>query len=189
METNQLTRVQYVLDGKMSRFTVQAFASGFLSGFGHNPTIAIRDLSGVVQLSPDSLDASLNIRIAAASLSVQGNVSDKDRRDIERAMRDQVLEAAQFPEITFGSTQVALTKTSEGSFTANITGDLSLHGVTRSHSFVAQVSITGDMLRSFGQFSLMQTDYNIKLFSAAGGALKVKDELKFSFDMVARKQA
>jgi polyisoprenoid-binding protein YceI len=190
METNQATRVEYVIDGKMSRFTVQAFASGFLSGFGHNPTIAIRDLSGAAELVPDSLqDASLKIRITAATLSVQGNISDKDRRDIEGAMQDQVLETSQFPEIVFESRQISLSKTGEGSFSANVTGDLSLHGVTRSHSFAAQVSVMGDTLRSFGQFSLLQSDYNIKPFSAAGGALKVKDELKFSFDVVARKQS
>ena len=46
-----------------------------------------------------------------------------------------------------------------------------------------------DMLRSLGEFSLRQSDYNIKLVSAIGGWLKVKDEVKFSFDIVARKQA
>jgi hypothetical protein len=37
-------------------------------------------------------------------------------------------------------------------------------------------------------FSLKQTDYRIKLVAVAGGTIKVKDELKFSFDIVARKQ-
>ncbi len=46
----------------------------------------------------------------------------------------------------------------------------------------------GDMLRASGEFSLLQSDYGIPLVSVAGGALKVKDELKFTFDIVARKQ-
>jgi hypothetical protein len=44
------------------------------------------------------------------------------------------------------------------------------------------------MLRASGDFALDQTDYNIKLVSVAGGALKLKDELKFSFEILARKQ-
>jgi hypothetical protein len=44
------------------------------------------------------------------------------------------------------------------------------------------------MLRASGDFILRQADYQIKLVSVAGGALKLKDELKFSFEIVARKQ-
>ena len=48
--------------------------------------------------------------------------------------------------------------------------------------------MTGDMLRAFGECSLRQSDYKIRLVSAMGGGLKVKDEVKLSFDLVARKQ-
>ena len=37
---------RYVIDGRSSRFTVQAFATGLLAKMGHNPTIGIRDFSG-----------------------------------------------------------------------------------------------------------------------------------------------
>jgi hypothetical protein len=46
----------------------------------------------------------------------------------------------------------------------------------------------GSMLRASGDFTLNQSDYQIKSVSVAGGALKVKDQLKFSFAMVAREQ-
>ena len=63
-----------------------------------------------------------------------------------------------------------------------------MHGVTRNQAIVVRVALLGSMLRASGDFTLDQTDYNIKLVSVAGGALKLKDELKFSFEMVARKQ-
>jgi hypothetical protein len=44
------------------------------------------------------------------------------------------------------------------------------------------------MLRASGDFTLSQSAYSIKPVSVAGGALKIKDELKFSFEIVARKQ-
>ena len=46
----------------------------------------------------------------------------------------------------------------------------------------------GTMLRISGEFPIRQSDYGIKPVSFAGGALKLKDELKFSFELVARRQ-
>jgi hypothetical protein len=44
------------------------------------------------------------------------------------------------------------------------------------------------MLRASGDFILRQPDYQIKPVSVAGGALKLKDELNFSFEILARGQ-
>ncbi len=73
-------------------------------------------------------------------------------------------------------------------YAVNVSGNLTLHGVTRSETIYAQVTLTGDTLRAFGEFPLRQTDYGIKLVSVAGGTLKVKDEVKVTFDLTARKQ-
>jgi hypothetical protein len=50
------------------------------------------------------------------------------------------------------------------------------------------LALLGDTLRANGEFSLSQTSYGIKPVSIAGGSLKLKDELKCSFDILARKQ-
>jgi hypothetical protein len=46
----------------------------------------------------------------------------------------------------------------------------------------------GEMLRASGEFILRQSEYNVKPVSVMGGALQLKDELQFSFEMVARQQ-
>jgi hypothetical protein len=43
-------------------------------------------------------------------------------------------------------------------------------------------------LRISGEFSLRQSDYGIKPVSFAGGALRLKDEVRFNFELVARRQ-
>ena len=180
---------RYVIDGRSSRFTVQAFATGLLAKMGHNPTIGIRDLSGEMKFNPDKLEAgSFRLVIKAASLSVQDDISDKDLREIERLMKQEVLEIAKFPEIIYDAPSISVTKMSDSLCSATLNGNLTLHGVTRSQPIVTRVALLGSMLRASGDFSLDQTDYNIKLVSVAGGALKLKDELKFSFEMVARRQ-
>jgi hypothetical protein len=60
--------------------------------------------------------------------------------------------------------------------------------VTRGQPITVRIASFGEVLRTSGEFTLRQSDYQIKPVSVAGGALKLKDEVKFSFEMVARKQ-
>lgn len=175
----------YVIDAGMSRFTVRGFAGGLLSGLGHNPVVAVREFVGDAHWDPaEPQRASLRLRIRAAALAVQNDINDKDRREMERVMREEVLEADKYPEIVFESASASANPNGR----VNIDGDLALHGVTRRERVSAQLAVTGGILRAFGDFSILQTDYRIKLASVAGGVLKLKDELKFTFDIVARKQ-
>jgi polyisoprenoid-binding protein YceI len=73
-------------------------------------------------------------------------------------------------------------------YQANLNGNLTLHGETRPITIPTQVTLLGDMLRAGGEFPLLQTNFGIAPVSVAGGTLKLKDEVKFSFDIVARKQ-
>ena len=102
-------------------------------------------------------------------------------------MREEVLEIARYPEVVFMSTNVAASRTTESQYQTTIKGNLSLHGVTRNQIINAQVTVDGNTLRAQGEFPLRQSDYNIKPVSALGGTLKLKDELKLSFNIVAGK--
>ena len=63
------------------------------------------------------------------------DISSKDRREIESTMNQKVLESAKYPEIVFESTKASVNKLGEGRYQVNvISGNLSLHGVTRSRS-------------------------------------------------------
>jgi polyisoprenoid-binding protein YceI len=179
----------YVIDGRASRFTVRAFASGMLAAMGHNPTVGIREFSGEMSFDPEKIEAgSFRLVVKADSLSVQDDVSDKDRREIERLMSQEVLETVKFPEIRYEASGISVTSITEMLYSAALNGELTLHGVIRRQPINARVTLLGSMLRASGDFTLDQTDYNIKLISVAGGVIKVKGELKFSFEIVARKQ-
>jgi polyisoprenoid-binding protein YceI len=182
--------VSYEVDARLSRFQVRAYASGMLSAFGHNPVIAIREFTGEARFQPESLeDASLHLTFDAASMAVTNDISDKDRVEIERAMQEQVLETQRYPEIRFDSSSIAATCSGEGQYRVKIDGNLTLRGVTRSQQIPAFVNVSADTFRANGEFTLKQTDYGIKPVSVAGGTLKLKDELKFSFDIVARRKS
>jgi polyisoprenoid-binding protein YceI len=180
---------RYRIDPSISRFTVRAFASGLLSVLGHSPTIAVGDFEGDVLLEKGSLEsAALHLRVKAASLLVQDDVSNRDRLEIERQMRDEVLETGRFPDILYKCSSASGSEPAAGPSIVRLNGQLSLHGVARPLPIDAHVNVTGDLLRASGEISLRQTDYDIRLVSAMAGALKIKDELKVSFDIAARKQ-
>jgi polyisoprenoid-binding protein YceI len=183
--TEETAIAEYSIDAGVSRFTVRGVAGGMLSGLGHNPQIGIPDFAGEARWDPGAPGkASLRLRIRAASLNVQNDIGDKDRREMERIMREEILETDRYPEIVFESTAVSASAANR----VQMDGSLTLHGVTRRERITAQLAVTGDMLRAFGDFTIRQSDYRIKLASVAGGALKLKDELQFTFDIVARRK-
>src|SRR5580658_6201042 len=93
-DANKAGAHRFVIDARASRFTVRAFATGMLSAMGHNPTIGIRDFSGELTFDPEQERASdFQLTIKSSSLSVLDDISDKDRREMERLMNEQVLEA------------------------------------------------------------------------------------------------
>ena len=180
--------VRYTIDTRASQFTVQAFASGLIAAVAHSPKMAIRDWKGEVQMASNGQqDSSLKVRIAGASLEVLDELRDSDRRELHRVMNQEVLETGRYPEILFESSEVKAEKLKDDLYRVLVTGKLTLHGVSSEHSFTAQVAFGVDSARAYGEFTLLQTDYNIRIASIAGGTLKLQDELKFSFYVVARK--
>ena len=184
-----LAPVKFKIDATASRFSVQAFAIGLLSAFGHNPTIAIRDYDGEIQFNPDTIDnASVRVTVRTSAMEVVDEMKNDDRKKLEQAMYDQVLEPNRFPTAVYESKQITVQKASAEQWRVHVAGELSFHGATQSHSFDARVNHMGTTMRIVGEFPLRQSDYGIKPVSFAGGALKSKDELKFNFEMVARPQ-
>jgi polyisoprenoid-binding protein YceI len=179
----------YVLDPARSRFLVRAFASGLLAAFGHSPTVAIRNFTGEAWFRPQAPDqSSLRFEIDASSLAVTGDIREKDRQEMERSMKDEVLETERYPKIGFESSAIQASTIAEGMYRMKIGGKLTLHGVERDIEIPCNLTVGEDRLRTNGEFSIRQTDFGIRLVSVAGGTLKLKDELKFTFDIVGQRR-
>ena len=184
------TAVRYLIDGKSSTFTVRAFATGLLSAFGHNPTIAIPDLEGEILFNPEAVEhSSVRLVAHAVSLNVTDDIREKDREEINRIMQQEVLESESYPDIVYDCSRITASKVGEGQYWGTLNGELTLHGVKRTQPVSVRISMNRDTLRATGDFSIRQTDYEIRPVSAVGGTVKLKDELKFSFDISARKPA
>ena len=184
------TAVRYRIDHTASTFTVRAFATGLLSALGHSPTISIPDFEGEILFKPEAIEqSSLRVVIHAGSLNVKDDIREKDREEINRAMQQEVLESDSYPEIVYESSQLTASKVGEGQYWGTLDGELALHGVQRRQAVPVRISASGDVFRAIGEFSVRQSDYEIRPVSAAAGTVKLKDELKLSFDITAHRQA
>jgi polyisoprenoid-binding protein YceI len=86
----------------------------------------------------------------------------------------EVLDTAKFHEIVFKSTSA------EGSGSAwTVHGNLTLHGETRP----VTVTVKEQAGRYVGSATVKQSEFGIKPVKAAGGTVKVKDEVRIDFDI------
>jgi len=178
---------RYRIDARRSEFTVQAFSEGMLSFMGHNPTFAVRRYGGEIQFASGnkSVDSMLLV-VETETLRLLDRVKEKDGAEIENTMLDDVLETHQFPEIVLVSKDVRMRQVAQARYVAEIVGQLSLHGIMRQNLIEVEAEINNGNLRAWGEFWLRQSDYNIKQVKALGGTLKVKDDVKISFDITAQ---
>ncbi len=85
------------------------------------------------------------------------------------------------------SSDIAVHREKESTFQVSISGRLTLHGVIDGESLVAHVALGVDTFRAFGEFTVLQTNYGLKVAQIACGTLKLQDELKCSFYILGRK--
>lgn len=180
--------LRYEIDKTTSTFMVKASRGGLAWFKGHSHYLAVRDYSGQATLDLASVSpASLTMTIAADSLEETGaNFTQRQKDIIDRELDEIVLESAKYPTITFTSTDVK-GNLRDGKFKVKIAGDITLHGVTKRIVIPATVTANADTLNAKGEFTLNRSDFRVKATSAFNGLVRVKDKLKFTFDINARR--
>ena len=165
----------HALDPKRSTITVRVFKSGLFRAFADDHVIEAPLAEGSLD---DSATPAVNISIDVRGMRVlDPNLSPKDRREVQtRMLGPEVLDGDRFPRIRFRA--VAIQPKDAGRW--SVRGELELHGQTHP--------VTLDVVREQGHYkgstSLKQSDFGITPISIAGGAVKVKDEIKIDFDIV-----
>ena len=179
----------YTIVASESSFWVFAGKTGLFSALAHDHEIGVKSFSGKVTIPKAGAAAgALDLDIDAKSLAVlDKKVSDEDRTKIFNSMHNEVIESAKHPKITFKSVSVSDVKqTGDNAYGLVVNGDLTLHGVTKRIAVPVNVKITPQLLTATGKYALKQTDYGIKPYSAAGGTIKVKNEVVVNFNIVAK---
>ncbi len=174
----------YSLDTNSGNLHVYTFKEGLLSKLAHDLLIDITGFKVSLEVPEAGFaSGSLELEIQTNSLKVicalkDGERTDalkeKDVADIEKDMGGKVLHPDKYPTANFRSKSI---QEKEGGY--RISGDLSLHGVTKSMDF--DLDTEGGNLK--GLITLLQKDYSIKPFKAMLGTLKIKNEINIGFDL------
>ena len=113
----QVQAGRYAVEPQHTQIEFAVSHMGFTTYYGH-----FSNASGSLQLSPaDPAASQLEIAVPVSTVS-----TTSDKLDEELKSPDW-LDAAQFPQMTFRSTKVVPT----GADAAEVSGDLTLHGVTK----------------------------------------------------------
>jgi polyisoprenoid-binding protein YceI len=165
-----------LVDTTRSTVTVRVFKAGLLRALADDHTIEAPLADGSLD---DSATPSVHIAVDARRMRVlDPGVSRQDRQAVQmRMLGPEVLDADRFPHIRFRSVAIRRGDTDRWS----VRGELEIHGQTRP--------VTVDVVRAQGHYkgsaSLKQSDFGIKPIRIVGGTVKVKDDIRIEFDIVA----
>jgi len=180
----------YFVDTQQSKMEIHVGKEGAFKAFGHDHLIAAKQISGDAKFDPQKPDqSSVRLKIPTKSVTVvDPSESEKDRKEVQSTMEgEKVLDVAKFPAITFTSTGVSAAKKTPDGWELTLAGKLNLHGVEKPVTFPLRLSANANELHGQGELSILQTDYGITPVKVGGGAVKVKDKLKITFNIVAAK--
>lgn len=192
------TRGAQVFDVDPQRSSVQilVFRAGALARLGHNHVVTSSSISGRIWLHPRFERSGIELEMPVASFVVDDQQARAERgaefssrisqEDIAGTRRNMlgpdVLNAQQYPIIRIQSVEVT------GTWAApSVTARITLKGVQRDVTVPLELSLDDRRLRARGQFDIRQSDFGMKPFSVALGALAVQDRLHIEFEIAARR--
>jgi polyisoprenoid-binding protein YceI len=187
----------YTVDPTASDVKIMVYRGGTLSRLGHNHVMTSKTLTGQVSLHPDIAKSSFELSFPVADLIVDdtqarqaagadfpGEIPQSDRDGTRKNMlRAEVLDGEHFARVQLRSVQVS------GSLqSATMVTRITIKDVSHDVTVLVSIATTPAQITATGQFEIKQTDFGIKPFSIALGAVQVLDQLKIQFRIVAEKK-
>jgi polyisoprenoid-binding protein YceI len=136
--------------------------------------------TGTWQLAPGKPEAS---RITA-EIDMDSTVSDNDQLTTHLKSPD-FFDVAKFPKSTFETTSIVAETGPKGE-THLVTGNLTLHGVTKSIQFPAKISTTPDSATLDSEFFIKREEFDIKFPGKADDL--IRSEVVIKLDIHAAKK-
>lgn len=175
----QLSDGTIQLSPQIGTLTLYTTREGFGSRAGHDLTLVANSWSGVARREEGRI--SVEVTVDPGDLSVkdgQGgarSLTDSDRRDIEKNLREKVLETGSHAGIAFRSTEVTTLDDTDDRLRLTVSGTLSLHGQEQPLDVDVDIHRNADGIIVRGNARIVQTRWGIRPYRAFMGALKVAD--------------
>ena len=125
---------------------------------------SIQDFSGQIDYTGNVEQSRVNITIKTDSITA-------DVPDLTKHLKTaDFFDVAKYPEATFVST--AIKPGGEKGASHTVTGNLSLHGVTKSITFPATIAVTPDVASVDADFSINRKDFGINYAGPADNLIR-----------------
>jgi polyisoprenoid-binding protein YceI len=178
----------YTIDLSQSRVTATLTQEGFIARRYPTHRVEVKNFSGKIEVSErDETRIAVEVESETKSLTnVDEGMTEFERKEFHNVLNNLVLESDKFPKIKFVSASVSDARKSGETRTFTLNGDLTMRDTTKRVSFPVAVTIAKDQLRATGEASLKQSDYGIKPYSGKLGLIKIGDDVKINFEIVAK---
>lgn len=179
----------FAIDGNKSSATAHVGKTGIGSFAGHEHNVVAQTIQGEVVLDLEELSkSSVDLIVDARSLKISEEGEPQgDAPKVQQAMRGpDVLDVARYATIHFRSLDVTGKQGAAGWIDLTVAGELSLHGAVKRFTLPVHLQVRGETLTAAGKMVVKQTDFGIEPSSAAGGLVRVEDEVALTFQIEAR---
>jgi len=181
-----------------SDVVVKVYRDGPLAHLGHNHVISTRAVTGRIELREplaassfslalplDSLVVDDGTRRAAAGPDFPDDLTVEDKEGTRRnLLGPALLDAARFPVLQLDSEAIAAAGAGY-----QVTARVDVLGVPRQVTIPVTLERTGERLQASGEFVLHHAELGLTPFSAALGALRVREDMEVAFRLVAQEDA
>ncbi len=183
--------VHYALTTQGSSLYVQVFkdTSTAASGISHDHVMRASGWTGTATWDPENPSAcKIDVSVPVDKLVVdppklreavgyEAPLSDGQRGDVRKNMlsKDQ-LNSSKYPTISFQATGCK----AAGGDTVDVSGTLTIKGKSQPVTVRMTLSGDGERFSAKGSFKVKGSDYGLEPYSAMMGALKNRDELRFT---------
>ncbi|MBS0264450.1 MAG: YceI family protein [Planctomycetes bacterium] len=163
------------------------------TGLGHEHGIEGLIRSGQMQIGAKSDAGSIEFDLtsfqadtdrARRYVGLTGSTSASTRQQVQKNLLGaDVLDAKRYPTATFKIASAQLKKTPQGQTQVEMKGEFTLHGKTRPIAILANATQQKGDWNLKGDFAILQTEYGIKPYTTALGAVGVADQLRIYGDL------
>jgi polyisoprenoid-binding protein YceI len=178
----------FSIDEAKSSASAHVGKTGFASFAGHEHVVLARKMQGEVVLDAENLaQSSVDLIIDTRALKVrEEGEPDGDAPKVEQAMRaPNQLAVDEHRTIHFRSSTVTGKQTGPGAFELAVAGDLSLHGVSKPFTVQIKAELKEKVLVAAGKLVIKLSDFGIEPTKAAGGLVKVENDVPVEFKIAA----
>ena len=182
------TTQEFRVDPAATSVVVHVGRAGLFRFAGHDHEVAAPGVEGRITLDPtDPSRSRVAVQFDAKALKVTGKGEPAgDVAEVQRTMlSERVLDVARYPTIAFASDRISVQQRSASNLTLRVDGRLTLHGVTKPVSVPVAVRLDGNRITATAEATVRQSEFGIRPVSAAGGTVRVKDEVDVMFTIVA----